>query len=58
MKRTVEEIAQACNGKITNCAPKKYIDKIVINDKSVVENCLYVAIKGEKFDGNEFSAKA
>lgn len=58
MQRPIGKIAAACGGKLINCRFNTLIDKIVINDKEVDEKCLYVAIKGESFDGNDFALSA
>lgn len=58
MQRKIGEIANACKGKLLNCECDVLVDKIVVNDKEVDENCLYVAIKGDKFDGDDFASSA
>ena len=58
MLRSVGEIATVCGGKIVNCSKNTNVGIFVNNDKDVVENCLYVAIKGERYDGTEFAESA
>ena len=57
-KRSIEEISNACGGEIRNCDLKQNVSIFVNNDKEIVENCVYVAIKGEKYDGFDFAQSA
>ena len=51
MKSTLTDIAKCVNGtQIGNAI----IENISINSKDMRENCLFIGIKGEKFDGNDF----
>ncbi|NLL63366.1 MAG: UDP-N-acetylmuramoyl-tripeptide--D-alanyl-D-alanine ligase [Ruminococcaceae bacterium] len=54
-KFTTEEIAKATNGKTTGHAD---ITSIVIDDREVIENSLFIAIKGERLDGHSFVKSA
>ena len=57
-KYKISDIATLCEGELYNCNADNYIDKIVINDKIVANNCIFAAIKGERFDGNAFAEAA
>ena len=58
MKRSLFEITLACGGRVVNCENDIYVDKIVNNDKECVDNCLYVSLRGERFDGDSFVSNA
>lgn len=58
LKRSIGDIAAACNGRACNCGLADNVGKIVINDKTVEKDCLFVALKGESFDGNSFISSA
>ena len=58
LMKSIKDIASACGGKALNCDDQAYVNVFVTNDCEVVENCVYVAIEGEKHDGNEFAGKA
>lgn len=51
------EIAKAVNGKL-NIDTQEYIDDICIDTRQITPGCLYIAIKGENFDGHDFIEKA
>lgn len=51
------EIAQAVDGKL-NIDTNETVDNVCIDTRKITKGCLYVAIKGEKFDGHDFIEKA
>ena len=58
---TVAEIIDAVSGKpqnLHNLNTKIYADSIVRDNRLVKKNGVYVAIKGEKYDGHDFVQKA
>lgn len=48
---TLKQIAEAVGGK---CEYFSAVDNICIDTRNMKENCLYIAIKGERFDGHDF----
>lgn len=53
---TTEEIAKAVNGRLVggNCA----VESVSTDTRSIEKNALFIAVKGESFDGNDFLEKA
>ena len=56
--RTVGEIARVCDGTLYNCSENQIASIFVNNDKCIVDNCCYVAIKGDKYDGADYAENA
>ena len=56
--RRVSEIAAVCGGEILSGDPDEGIGKIVTNHLEVTPNCGFIAIKGQKSDGNDFVSEA
>ncbi len=56
MKLLLSEIAKATGGKLAG--EDKVINSISRDSRQIGENCLYVPLKGEKFDGHDFIDKA
>ncbi|MBQ2686287.1 MAG: UDP-N-acetylmuramoyl-tripeptide--D-alanyl-D-alanine ligase [Clostridia bacterium] len=50
---TVEELAKMCGGKIVGSTDKK-ITAITTDSRDICSGALFVAIKGEHFDGNNY----
>lgn len=50
---TLEEVARASGGRLDG-NPKDRIDRITIDSRVDVTNALFVAIRGERFDGHDF----
>ena len=57
-ERTASELAKICNGRLINCDESIKISIFVNNDKDVVNNCVYVAINGERHNGIDIAEKA
>lgn len=55
MKLTLSEIAKNTNGLQNGDA---IIENISINSKEILENTLFIGIKGKNFDGNEYAQEA
>ncbi len=58
MNRTVKEIAAVCGGETVFGDPETRIGKIVSNHLDVTPNCGFIAIKGNRSDGNNFASEA
>lgn len=56
MKLSLEEIAKATNG--TLHGENKTITNVSIDSRTVAENGLYIAIRGDRFDGHSFTGAA
>ena len=55
MNLTLENIAKLCNGRLSPASNKNLLIKnITTNSKETGENKLFIALKGSKFDGNDF----
>ncbi len=56
---TVGQIEKATGGKAYNITDKNIkITKVSSDSRDIPKGCLFIAIKGERFDGHEFSTKA
>ncbi len=55
MLMTASETAAATGGEYS--ADAQYTD-VVIDSRAATKGCLYIAIKGDRFDGNDFAAQA
>lgn len=55
---TISEILIATGGKLLSGNTDQIISSISIDSRKIGENCLFIPIKGEKFDGNDFIEKA
>lgn len=53
----LKEIAKTVNGQL-NIDTNESIDNVCIDTRQITEGCLYIAIKGENFDGHDFIEKA
>lgn len=51
----LSEIAKACNGKINNDCE---INGVCIDTRKITKGCLFICIKGERFDGHSFAKEA
>ena len=58
IERNAYDMEMVCGGKLYNTEDNIYVNKVVLNDKEIAENCLYVAIKGAHHDGNDYAEKA
>ena len=54
---TVHEIAEITNGSIVNAAEVS-IKHITTDSRDVPSGALFIAIRGERFDGNEYLGSA
>jgi UDP-N-acetylmuramoyl-tripeptide--D-alanyl-D-alanine ligase len=56
-RMTIHEIAQAAHG-IVNIETQLTVGDICTDTRKIKPGCLYVALKGERFDGHDFIEKA
>ena len=54
MKLTVREIAKAVSGEIISKGEITEITKICTDSRIADSECLFIPIKGDKFDGHDF----
>ena len=58
-KLTLEEICSAVEGKLSDKTKKTLtIDNITTDSRKIEEGCLFIPLKGEKFDGHDFIVSA
>ena len=58
-KLTLEEICSAVEGKLSDETKKTLtIDNITTDSRKIEEGCLFIPLKGEKFDGHDFIVSA
>ena len=55
---TVEEILKFCNGHLILGDPKGRISSISLDSRNLKKNALFIAIKGERYDGHNFLKEA
>jgi UDP-N-acetylmuramoyl-tripeptide--D-alanyl-D-alanine ligase len=52
--RSLQFFAGSCGGEMRNVAPEKLASRVCIDSREAQPGDLFVAIKGEKFDGHDF----
>lgn len=55
---TLREIAFVTGGKIKNSDPNVYITNFTTDSRIIKQNSIFIALKGEKYDGASFSKEA
>ena len=58
MRLTLGEIAEAAGGRLTGGEPGHFIDGVSTDTRAIVPGGLFVALRGEKFDGHDFADEA
>lgn len=53
-KLTIEEIVGAINGRILNLGDKVEFDAVSTDTRDIPEGSIFIALKGEKFNGNDY----
>lgn len=56
--RTLAEIATACGGELLQGAPDQVVTSVTTDTRKLRAGDLFVALKGENFDGHDFAAAA
>src|SRR6185503_20004329 len=56
--QTLAEIAETTGGKILFGTPDRYVRGVFTDTRAVMPGGLFVAIMGQRFDGNAFAADA
>jgi UDP-N-acetylmuramoyl-tripeptide--D-alanyl-D-alanine ligase len=53
---TPENIAKACGGTMVNCESilGREVTAVITDSRKVTEGCLYIPMKGAKFNGHDF----
>jgi len=57
-KFSLGEAAEAINGKLYNANPETFVEAVGSDSRNIVPNSLFVAVKGEFFDGHKFCRSA
>ncbi|MDO4200223.1 MAG: UDP-N-acetylmuramoyl-tripeptide--D-alanyl-D-alanine ligase [Clostridia bacterium] len=55
---TISEILTATGGKLLSGNTDQIINRISCDSREIGENCLFIPLKGERFNGNDFIEKA
>ncbi len=55
---TLHEIAASCGGELARGAPEVEVLRVGIDSRAVQPGDLFLAVRGERFDGHEFMAEA
>ena len=60
MKLSVDEVLQATGGELVGRAQgaEKLFESVTTDSRGALAGCLFVALKGERFDGHDFVAQA
>jgi len=58
VKFSINEAAKAVSGRVHNVDGTKEIISVITDSRTIVSGCLFVALKGEFFNGHSFAAKA
>ncbi len=51
---TLNQLAAACNGRLCGCDAENLVSEVVTDSRKVEEGSVFVALRGEKFDGHNF----
>ncbi|HWN69427.1 MAG TPA: UDP-N-acetylmuramoyl-tripeptide--D-alanyl-D-alanine ligase, partial [Haliangium sp.] len=54
----VDDLAAACGGEVTHRGAQAAFTRVIIDGRDSAPGDLYVAIRGERFDGHDFCAQA
>ena len=55
---TIAEVISATHGKLLSGNTDQIINNVSCDSRNITENCLFVPLKGENFDGNNFIGNA
>ncbi len=55
---TLKRLADACKGRLLNCDGAIFAADIVTDSRKIVDGAVFVALRGDKFDGHNFAAQA
>lgn len=55
---TLKQLAQACGGTVADCDENLIVTDIVTDSRKLSKGALFVALRGERFDGHNFAAQA
>ena len=59
MKRiTTEQLASATAGSIVQCGSRAITQGLTTDSRAVTPGCIFLALCGERFDGNDYAAAA
>ena len=55
---TIAQIAKACDGFVENCNVDIIVADVVTDSRKITNGSVFVALRGEKFDGHNFASQA
>ena len=55
---TIKQLEMACGGRAENCDSEKGVADIVTDSRKITQGSVFVALRGEKFDGHNFAGQA
>ncbi len=55
---SLKQLAEAANGNLKNCHAEVAISDIVTDSRKICDGAVFIALKGEKFDGHNFVAQS
>ena len=55
---TLKQLAIATGGKLLNCDEDVYVSDVVTDSRKITKGSVFVALRGEKFDGHNFAVQA
>lgn len=55
---TIKQLEMACGGRMENCNGEKVVADIVTDSRKITLDSVFVALRGEKFDGHNFASQA
>lgn len=57
-RRSLQLIAEACGGVLAGTTPEACVERVCTDSRQLQKGDLFVALRGEKFDGHDFLAEA
>jgi UDP-N-acetylmuramoyl-tripeptide--D-alanyl-D-alanine ligase len=55
---TLEEVASVCGGTLFDCEPGTLVREVICDSRDVRSGQLFVGLRGQRFDGDAFAARA
>lgn len=55
---TLEEVVKAVQGKVEQQADRRQFTGVVTDTRRITPGCIFIALRGERYDGHDFAAQA
>ena len=55
---STSELLEACGGELLRPAERSVSAGLTTDSRCITDGCLFIALTGERFDGNRFAAEA